>query len=361
MALKQRTTIRDVAERAGVSPATVSNHLNGKGRLGAETRERIRVAMDELHFTPNGLIKALQRRRTHVLGLLIGGMEALQQHPEQSITLPLLSGIYDAADAAAHDILLYTGWPSRPERSTGRDFLDGRVDGLLWLAPNIDSPALARMAAAGLPVVAMLTRRVPEHVAYIDAENVAGARALVEHLIAQGHRRIAFAGPQHASNFVDRYRGYREALAAAGIAEDPALVATGNELRQGSPLELRFGNPALYAALLDRWLALPEPPTAIFVCTDTWAARVAEAAAARGLTIPGDLALAGFDDAPLASALCGGLTTVRQPFAEVGRAAVEQMLCLVEGAAPAECSRTLPTQLVVRASTAAPRGAWEAK
>ncbi len=344
-AAKRRTTITDVAERAGVSPATVSNLLNGKGRLGLETRARIRTAMEELHFKPNALIRALRNRRTHVLGLLIYGLTELEQAPDDSLLLPMLAGIYQAADAAGQDILLYTGWPDRPDRSTGLDFLDGRVDGLLWLAPPIDSPALLRLAAADLPVVAMLSRHVPSNVGYVNADNVAGARDLARHLAAQGHTRIAYAGPNHASNFMDRLEGYRQGLTEAGIPIDPALIATDTALRD---------TPAAYGRVLDTWLRLPDPPTAVFVCVDKWASYLADAAAARGLSIPGDLALAGFNDLPSARTLCGGLTTVRQPFKEIGQRAVEQLLRLVEGAPAGECRVTLPGSVVVRASTAAP-------
>lgn len=341
---KRRTTISDVAKRAGVSPATVSNLLNGKGRLGDDTRVRIHAAMEDLHFTPNALIRALQKRRTYVLGLLIYGLTELEQNAEDSLVLPLLAGIYQAADAAGQDILVYTGWPDRADRSTGLDFLDGRADGLLWLAPAVDSPALQRVAAAELPVVAMLSRRVPANLGYVDTDNVAGARDLVAHIAAQGHTRIAFAGPIHASNFLDRLEGYRLGLAETGILIDPMLIVTDSALRD---------TPEAYARALDSWLQLPDPPTAVFVCVDRWASWLAQAAAARGLSIPGDLSLAGFDDLPSARTLCGGLTTVHQPFKQVGQRAVEQLLRLIEGIPAEECRVMLPLPLVVRASTAA--------
>lgn len=344
--INPRTTIRDVALRAGVSTATVSNLLNGKGRLGEETRARIRTAIDDLHFTPNGLIRALQSRRTHVLGLLISDLEQLEQHTHDSLTLPLLAGIYQAADRAAQDILLYTGWPNRPERSSGRDFLDGRVDGLLWLAPDVASPALERLSAAGLPVMAMLSRHVPPNVLYINSDNLAGARDLVFHLAEQGHRRIAWAGPVHASNFQDRLDGYRQGLVQAGLPFDPVLTATDAALRS---------TPRAYARALDTWLALPDPPTAVFVCTDRWAAWMADAASARGLSIPGDIALAGFDDLASAQTLCGGLTTVHQPFVQIGRTAVERLLRFIEGAPAQECCATLPVSVVPRTSSAKER------
>jgi LacI family transcriptional regulator len=334
-----------VARHAGVSPATVSNLLNGKGRLGDETRGRIRAAMEELHFTPNGLIRALQQRRTNVIGLLVGGFRALLSENADPVTAPVLAGVYDAADLAQQDILLYTGWPDRPERSSGHDFLDGRVDGLIWVAPPVGSSGMEKLARAGLPVVAALTRRVPENVGYVDTENVDGGRQVTAHLITQGHTRIAVAAPTHASNFLDRLEGYRAALTAAGIPYEPVLAATDPALADHPD------DPRTYARILDRWMALPHPPTAVFASTDRWAARLAEAAQARGLSIPGDLALAGFDDTVAARTLCGGLTSVSQPFMDIGRMAVEQLLRTVGAAPAAACRVALPVTLTVRAST----------
>lgn len=342
--LKQRVTIQDVAQRAGVSPATVSNLLNGKGRLGPETGTRIRTAMEELHFTPSGLIRALHNRRANVLGLLVGGIRFLanEAHP---VTTPILAGVYEVADQARQDVLLYTGWPERSERASGSDFLDGRADGLIWVAPPVGSPALEKLSQACFPVVAVLGRRVPDNIGFVDSDNVGGGYQVVEHLIAKGHRRIGFAGPIHSSNFMDRFQGYCNALEANGIECDPTLAATGPELRAYP------GGPEVYAPVLDAWLALPDPPTAAFVCTDHWAANLASAALARGLHIPEDLALAGFDDTPDERSLCGGLTTVGQPFSEIGRAAVTQLLKMIEGAPAAECRVSVPLTLIARAST----------
>jgi LacI family transcriptional regulator len=340
--MKQRTTIKDVANRAGVSKATVSNLLNRKGRLSDETSARIQAAIEELNFTPNGLIRAVQTRRTHVLGLITGGIDAFQHHPNDAFVLPILSGVYEAADNAGQDILLYTGWPDRPERLSGRDFLDGRVDGLLWLTPMIGSPAIAQLVAGGLPVVSLLSRHVPEGVGYVNADNIGGVRDIVLHLAERGHRRIAFAGPIHGSNFADRFEGYRQGLEAAGLEWDPALVANDQALRR---------DPAAYAQALEQWLALFSPPTAAFACTDRWACWLGDAIVARGLRIPEDFALAGFDDVPMSESVFGGLTTLRQPFSDVGKLAVEHLLRRINGSPTDDCHITLPVALVPRRST----------
>jgi len=215
---KERATIADVARLAKVSPTTISNFINAKGRMSEETRRRIAQAMEELYFTPSALTRAIRQRRTHILGLLIFGLHNLDASVGKSLTPPLLAGIYEAANQAGHDILVFTGWPNRPERHSGLDFLNGHIDGLLWVAPNLQTPVLERLATAGLPVVALLTRHVPDAVGYINADNIAAVQDVVAHLKAEGRKRIAYLGPiamrgNINSNWQDRLEGYRLGLA----------------------------------------------------------------------------------------------------------------------------------------------------
>lgn len=342
--LKHRATIEDVARRAGVAASTVSNLLNDKGRMSAETRARVREAMDELHFTPNALVRAIRSRRTRILGVLMFDLDSIDQNVDHALTIPLLGGIYRAADKAGYDVLLYTGWPGRPERHSGLDFLNGHVDGLLWAVPPVGIPALERVAAAGLPVVTMLSRHVPEGVGYINGDNVAATRAIVAHLVAHGHRRIAFAGPARdsSSNYRDRREGYRQGLDDAVLPYDPALEANPPDVR-------RTGETV--AHLIDEWMALPNPPTAIVAVTDAWAEAICRKLDACGFRVPGDIAVTGFDDVPVARLISGGLTTVRQPFAEIGSLAVDRLLALMDGASVDACRVTVPIRLITRATT----------
>jgi len=340
--MKRRPTIGDVARRAGVSTSTVSNFLNQKGRMAEETRQRVQAAMEALHFTPSALVQAIRHRRSNILGVLIFGLGSLDENTGPALTPPLLSGIHDGAAAAGNDLLLYTGWPHRARGDLGLRFLDGHIDGLLWVAPAADDPALERAVAAGLPVVALLTRHVPAGVGYVNADNIEAMRMVISHLVERGHRRIAFIGPERFSNFLDRQEGYRQALDALGLPWDPALQAAHDWKRQ---------EPQECARVLDSWLALPSPPTAIACATDHLAARFAEAIQARGLRVPEDMALTGFDDTPSAAHVAGGLTTVRQPLRQMGRTAAESVLALVEGKPADSCRLTVATELVVRAST----------
>jgi DNA-binding LacI/PurR family transcriptional regulator len=338
---KPRPTIDDVAVRAGVSRSTVSNYLNDKGRMSAATRTSIQAAMEALHFTPSALTRAIHRRRTSILGVLIYGLGHLDRNVGRGVPLHLLAGISEAADAAGHNLLLYTGWPNHAERHSALEFLDGHIDGLIWVAPGIDAPMLGRLADAQLPVIALLTRHVPAGIGFVNAENIGGAAALVAHLAERGHRRIAWLGSSDAanSNFCDRREGYRRGLSAAGLAYDPALELVQNWSRE------------MFRQAIETWVSISEPPTAIVTPDDDWAAAVGQAVLAQGLRVPEDMAIVGFNDVPDAQGIAGGLTTIRQPLRQMGQMAVEQLMALIAGTPASDCRLTLPTEIVVRSSS----------
>jgi LacI family transcriptional regulator len=310
--------------------------------MGDAARSRIQAAMADLHFTPSALTRAIRRRRTKILGIMMFDLSSLDQNVGTAVAPQMLAGVNTEAFEAAHNILLYTGLQYRPQYQAGAEFLDGHIDGLIWVAREMKEPILERVAAAGLPTVALLTRHVPAGIGFIDAENVAGSRAMVRHLAGRGHRRIAYAGSVHSSNVIDRLEGYRQGLRDSGLPYDPALESADNALRSSADA---------YARALDRWLALPEPPTAIMLQNDRAAAMLLPAIQARGLRVPEDIAVAGFDDAPDAQWLGGGLTTQRQPFAQMGRLAVKNLIALIEDAPAEACRLIIPTELVIRAST----------
>lgn len=341
---KERANIADVARRAGVSATTISNFLNAKGRMSEETRSRIGSAMEDLNFMPSALARAIRQRRTRILGLLVFGLGNLDEDVGKSITPPLVAGIYEAAERAGHDILVFTGWPDRPERHSGLDFLNGHIDGLLWVAPQLQTPALERIATAGLPVVALLSRHVPDAVGYVNVDNVAAMRDMVLHLKACGRTRIAYIGPlafngNVSSNLTDRLEGYRAGLAAAGLPYDPDLEAI---------LEPDRWKIKGYVQAMEVWRRLPSPPDAVVACDDSLATRICEGFHAYGLRVPEDVTVTGFDDIPDAKHICGGMTTTRQPFREMGRLAAERLVALIEGAPVEECRITVPGQLIIR-------------
>jgi len=344
--LKPRVTIADVARQASVSVSTVSNYLNDKGRMSHETRVRIGDAMKALYFTPNALIRAIRNRRMHTLGLVTYGIYDLDKRLEWSVVAPLLAAINRAADRANYDVLLYTGWPHRSRSRAGSDFLNGQVDGLLWVSPQPDVAQLRFAAAAGLPVMALLTSKVPEGVGFVVADNVGGVRDLVAHLAHQGHRRIAHLGSKVTSDLVERAAGYRAGLDAAGLPFDPDLLTTA--------LRMPW-TPSHIATILDCWLSLADRPTAIVAADDGLAALAIDALQELGWKVPDDMAIAGFDDLPASAHLgIGGLTTVHQPFSEIGSIAVERLDALIQGAPLSECRITVPVSLTIRSSTKPP-------
>ena len=341
---KQRPTIHDVAQKASVSTSCVSNYLNEKGRMAESTRQRIQAAMQELHFTPSALVRAIKQRRTNILGVMLPSLDRLDETegPSAFLTPALLRGINDGADAASNDLLLYTGGKRRSKDDLESRFLGGHIDGLIWMTPGKRTPLLERVVAAGLPVVALMTHEVPEGVSYVMADNLGGMRQLVEHLAEQGHQRIAYVGPDWSTDFRDRHEGYRQAMLARNLPLEQSLqvVTERHDFYQEGSLRI-----------LASWLALASPPTAILCGNDHMAAQFVETIRTLGLRIPEDMAIAGFDDMPIAEHVAGGLTTIHQPFRRMGQLATENLLALVAGKPTDTKGSVLPTELVVRAST----------
>jgi len=360
--VKLRTTIVDVAKRAGVSTSTISNYLNDKGRMSPETRRRVGDAMKALYFTPSAHVLAMRRRRTHTIGLMANGIYDMDENPGFTLTPLLMAPINRAADRAGYDVLVYTGWPHRSRTRTGSDFLNGQIDGLLWVSPEPNVAQLRFAVSGGLPVMALLTSSVPAGVGFVVADNIGGLREMVLYLAGQGHRRIAFLGSTGPSDFAERAAGYRSGLSTAGMEYIPELEAIISERDWLGPVcepsdrteELEpapYWPPSVIGAILDGWLALSKPPTVIIAIEDGLALNVIQWLSVRGLNVPDDIAICGFNDIPAAKQIGGGLTTVRQPFADIGRIAVERLDALINGTPVAECRITVPVSVVRRAST----------
>ena len=342
----RRSTIHDVAALAGVSPSTISNHLNGKGRMTESTRERIRAAMSELHFTPNSLIRAIRERKTSILGVVTFGLNDLGDYRRQPIVVDVLGGINRVARARGYNVLLYTALPDDESASAGAIFLDGKIDGLIWVGPSSREQRHLYAARAGLPVMALLSRQ--ESVAYVDIDSIDAIRRVVAHLVEQGHRRIAYAGAIGDQTFLDRLEGYRQGLSVAGIPWDRKLVAA-NEAT--SRCWIPTGATGEYEASIDRWLAMPDRPTAIVLTTDEWGAWVIDYLSKRGIRVPEDIAVTGFDDTAQVADPSTILTSVAQDFPEIGRLGTLGLLDLIDGAPYDECQTLLAGKLIIRRSS----------
>ena len=333
-------TIRDVASIARVSPSTVSEALNGKGRVSARTRAAVRAAAQAIGYRPNQLGRALRVRQTHTIGLVI-----------PSVTNPfypaLARGAEDAAFAAGYDLLLCNSDrdPAK-EHAYVVSLLDKWIDAVIFAAPIVGTQDLLKAKANRTAVVVMSCSVSDSEIDEIWVDHRKGARGAVEFLIGLGHERIGYiGGPPTVKRFGDRLKGCQETLAARGLLVE-RLVRTG-----GYDHETGY---ALGRALVED----PARPTALFCGNDMIAMGALAAAVDLGLRVPDDLSIVGFDDIPMASLVRPQLTTVHQPSYEAGHLAVELALSrLREGSQHPKQRRHLATHLIVRGSTAPPPAA----
>ena len=334
MSITRRSpTIADVAQRAGVSIATVSRVLNGTTPVVPETAERIRMAIEELHYVPRTAARVLASRRTHTLGLLL---------PEigRDFFLPLLRGIEREARQLGYDLLIQTTEsPDAAQASLGG--LGGHnTDGLIIFTDSVTDAALSRLAQDGFPAVLLhQTPPAGTQIPLITIENKSGAQRLVDHLIeVHGCRQIAFLrGPDGNEDSEWRERGYRQALANHGIAFDPRFVADGG-----------YDENQAQAAVQE-WLIDGLEMDAIFAGDDDAAVGVLAALRGAGKRIPEDVAVVGFDDVAVSRHLTPSLTTVRSPIEQVGSEAVLQLIKCIRNE-PTDPVVLLPTELVIRRS-----------
>ena len=331
-----RVTIREIAEEAGVSIATVSRVVNGRDDVSPETRELVHRIVRERGYTTNRSARGLSAGRTG----LIGATVPMVHYPYFS---QLVGGAAEALyEADMRLVLCPTLHLHDREVTLLERLMHGTTDGAVIILPEESSDELEQLLNHGYRFVVIdpllpLNERIPA----VSAAHAAGADQAMKHLLSLGHRRIgAITGPLAMKATVDRRRGYHAALAAAGIMPDPELEVEGN-------FEISGG-----LAGAERLLDLPEPPSAIFAFNDNMAIGVMQAARARGVRVPEDLSLVGFDDLDEAAIVTPALTTIRQPLAEMGRIAVSLLTRLLENQRLEALHVELGTRLVVRDSTA---------
>ena len=329
--------IADVAARAGVGVATVSRVLNGHANVRPATRDRVLDAIRTLNYRPSSVARNLSLQRTMVIGALLPWFtnpSAVQR----------VRGIVDGLSGSAYDLMVFDIESEDRQRRAFELFDRGdRADGLLVVSTNPPDLEVERINAAGLPCV--LVDAVHASLPSIAVDDVAGGEMATRHLIELGHRRIALIGdppPEFRFDWSrDRTRGYEQALSRAGIEVRPEYVREGTRL-----LHVARGIAA-------ELLALPDRPTAVFAASDTQAIGAIEAARARGIRVPEELSVIGFDDIEIASYV--GLTTIRQRLFESGRRGAELLLQALAGEPAPVRVETLPLDLVVRGTTRSPR------
>jgi len=331
-----RVTIREVARAAGVSVATVSRVLNESGPVAGETRDRIRRVAGEMRYIPNGAARSLSMRRTGTLGVLLPDLYG-------EFFSEVIRGLDQAAQRARFHLLLSSSHNNRHDIEAALQAMRGRVDGLVVMSPHIDVDVLADNLPESLPAVMLNTPQSTSEFDTLSVDNFGGARAMVAHMAEHGHRRIAMVhGPETNHDAQERLRGYRVALADAGIAPDAALEVEGD-----------FTEEAGFRAVR-RLLALEPRPTAIFAANDSTAIGAMSALREAGVAVPSAMAVAGFDDIPIARYLTPALSSVRVSINDLGARAMEQLVRAVEEENRHErIHQTLPTTLVIRDSCGA--------
>jgi LacI family transcriptional regulator len=333
-------TIKDVAQLAGVSVATVSRVLNEKGPIREATRSQVLEAVAQLRYVPHSGARSLITNQTQTIGVLLPDIYG-------EFFSEVIRGIDLAARRAGYHLVVSGSHSSRTEIEAVLRALRGRVDGLIIMSPDTDAGSLEANLPPTLPIVLLNSRFGGRQYDSLGIDNYGGATAVVHHLLELGHRRIAhIRGPERNLDAQDRLRGYRDALAAAGIAADPALEVPGDFTEEAG---FRAA-PAL--------LGRESPPTAIFAANDSMAIGCLSALQRTGIRVPDDISLAGFDDIPIARFMSPPLTSVSVSTIELGARAAERLLYALERKNQHERRQeTLPTALAVRGSCAAAQAA----
>ncbi|WP_405358806.1 LacI family transcriptional regulator [Kitasatospora sp. NBC_00085] len=333
-----RPTLEEVAARAGVGRGTVSRVINGSSQVSEQAKEAVGRAIAELGYVPNRAARALAGSRTDAVALVVPETEA--RVFAEPYFLDIIRGV-SAELGAADKQLLLTLIRTDQERQRFEQYLAAqRVDGVLLVSVHRDDPLPDQVRALGLPAVLNGRRSPDEPVAYVDSDNVGAGRSAVAHLAGRGRRRIAtITGPLDMDAAHGRLTGYRQGLAAAGLPGDGRLVETGDFTEEG-------GLRAMLA-LLERCPDLD----AVFAASDVMAVGALAVLRARGLDVPGDVALVGVDDSPVARHLDPPLTSVRQPIEEMGRTMARLLLRQIGGEGAEPSRLVLPTELVVRQSS----------
>jgi LacI family transcriptional regulator len=341
---QRAVTIRDVALRAGVALSTVSQVLNGRsGWASAETSERILAAARALNYRPNAIARGLVLARTGTLGVVITSINHPYCHR-------LVEGIEQVVSDAGYSFILACAEDHERERTSLEMLSDKRVDGIIFMGNTSVAPSthVASVAARGIPVVVVNRPITDLAVHHITWDDCLVGRMATQHLIDLGHRRIAHVGgalgQSSRLSALWRQQGYLATMERAGLRVDDGLV-----LEAGYSYEHAF-------AATNRLLALSERPTAIFAASDSMAIAVINALTRARVAVPEDVSVIGVNDDLHARLTEPPLTTIRLPIVEAGRKAARIILDCVGDSPPKPCHETLPSSLVVRASTSAYTG-----
>ena len=331
-------TLKELAAQSGVHPSTVSRIVNNDPglRVSAATRARVKRLLEKTGYRPDGMARGLKLRQSFVLGVLV-----------PDVMNPLFAAIFRGVEDAALEqgytvILSSTDGHEDREREILLALQSRMIDGMIVASASLRDTSVHWLREHGIPHV-LVNRYSDQKDYFVGTDDKLGAKLATEHLLALGHRRIAhLAGSRRYSTAVNRQRGYEDALKAAGIEPDPALI-----------VETGFVGAGVTAT--HRLLEGRKPPTAVVAVNDVAAVGAYDAAEKLGLRIPADLAITGYNDIPLAARLRPGLTTIHVPAQEFGRTAARMLLEQMAGGHREPKRVVMPPELVVRGSTDAKR------
>lgn len=330
-------TVRDIARLAGVSPSTVSNVFNDRGNFSEATRTRVMEAAKKLHYTPNALIRSLQQGTTRTIGVFTWRVVA---EVCRSINTQVLQGVTEALARAHYDSLLYSLYPHEGTLGSPTYFLDGRVDGLITAPGGLSADGLAVLCEAGLPTVALYERDVPAAMGSVSIDNRTGVKEAVAYLAGLGHRHVAFVSPTYGYHFIERQEAFQAAADAHGLRVTLLTCPDKDDFHM--------------VEFADALMPSPGSPTAVLAGYDKIALDLIDILTTRGIRIPDELSIIGFDDSP-GAAISPGLTTIHQDARTVGSLAADMVIAMAQGDLAAARHLELPVSLVIRNSTTTPR------
>ncbi|MGE5592046.1 MAG: LacI family DNA-binding transcriptional regulator [Bacillota bacterium] len=338
-------TIKDVARAAGVSPSTVSRVLAGHPSISPKTHEKVRRVLKELHYHPHAGARSMVTGSSRTIGLITSRptAETFASHffPE------VIRGIGSVLETEGYNLVLSTSHGEHEQHDACLKMLRSRqADGVILTVSRLGDELIDALVAEERHFVLIgrpadrSGRLSHPAVHFVNNDNVAAAASAVEHLVRRGHRRIGFiTGPTHWVYSYDRLQGYRQGLEEAGLDGDPRLVIE-------DCISQEDGSRAA-----ERLLALPEPPTAVLAMDDILALGVLEMTMRRGLRVPADLAVAGFNASAITSWTRPQLTTVRIPTFDLGAMAARMLVGLLHGIPSRPHQVILPSQIIAREST----------
>lgn len=342
-----RVTLKDVAAQAGVSYQTVSKVINKQGSIASETEARIWQAVEALNYKPNISARNLRTQSSNLIGY--AWQEAIDNNPRPVVDQFFYYAVLKFEEQGYHLLTFLVGADEEPDVTPYQDLYGrGQVEGFILADTIQDDARIAYLIEQGIPFATFGQANDSWDFCWVDVDGRHGLSIVVDHLVQQGHRRIALLSwPAGSKAGGQREEGYENGLRAAGIEIDPEWIIRGHNSVQTGAMGLA------------RLMALPPArrPTAVACVSDQIAIGAINAATAGGLAIGRDVAVTGYDDIPMAEFLHPPLTSVRQPIPEVGQYMVELLLEQINGEPVAQKGILLKPELVVRASSAPGRGA----